>query len=259
MSNEVIAPSRRRLTDLYVTGAEVTLNDGENEEDAVTVWLSKISPIEQRDAADKATAARAKILLVKNTTLHSEERLVYEDQLIDLGLASREEWIEFIALNEIQEAELSNQERISTEGEWAKNDYLDALQKSWNEGLADKYEADENDEEAKKVYDELYRFTQEVITATEDDKLGIFAKYSDDSDEELMRQAVDKVIDAESDFAWMNEFSRWQLYYAVREPNAKKVRYFVDKQEVDALDARIISTLLEKYREITVDPIEGKD
>lgn len=257
--SEVIAPSRRRLTDLYVTGTEVTLNDGDNQDDAVTVWLSKISPIEQRDAADKATAARAKLLLIKNTPLHSAERLVYEDQLLDLGLTRREDWVEFIALNEIQEAELSNQERIASEGEWAKNDYLDALQKAWNDGLGDKYEEDENDEEAKRVYDELMRFTQEVVEATEEDRTNILDKYAADSDDELMKQAVDRIIDAESDFAWMNEFSRWQLFYAVREPNAKKVRYFVEKEEVDALDARIVQTLLEKYREITVDPIEGKD
>lgn len=257
--SEVIAPSRRRLTDLYVTGGEVTLNDGENTDDSVTVWLSKISPVEQRDAADKATSARARILLVKNSPVHSEERLIYEDQLLDLGLTSREQWIEFIALSETQEAELSNQERIASEGEWAKNDYLEALQKAWNEGLAEKYQEDPEDEEAKKVYDELYRYTEEVLKATEEDKITIYEKYAEDTDEDLMQQAVDKIIEAESDFAWMNEFSRWQLYYAVREPNAKKVRYFIDKQEVDALDNRIVTQLLDKYREITVDPIEGKD
>jgi hypothetical protein len=124
--SEVIAPTRRRLTDLYVTGQEVKLNDGTEGEDDIVVWLSKISPIEQRDAADKATGARAKILAVKNTELHSERRLQYEDQVLDLGLISRQDWIDFLSINDLQEAELSNQERIAAEDEWSKNDYLDA-------------------------------------------------------------------------------------------------------------------------------------
>jgi hypothetical protein len=256
--SEVIAPTRRRLTDLYVTGQEVKLNDGTEGEDDIVVWLSKISPIEQRDAADKATGARAKILAVKNTELHSERRLQYEDQVLDLGLIGRQDWIDFLSINDLQEAELSNQERIASEDEWSKNDYLDALQKAWNEGLRETFEKDENDEEAKRVYDELKRFTELVIEATESDKEHIVVKYEGKSDDELLTSVIDKIIEAESDFAWMNEFSRWQLFYAVREPNAHKVRYFVDKGEVDALDIRIINILLDAYREMTVDPQEGK-
>lgn len=257
--SDIIAPNRRRLTDLYVTGVEIRLNDGATEGDDVVVWLSKISPVEQRDAADKATSARAKILSVKNSPLHAEERLQYEDQVLDLGLESREDWIEFIALNDLQEAEFSNQERLSAEGEWAKNDYLDALQKSWNDGLSEAYEADQENEEAKRVFLELTRFSKEVAAATEEDKVDIFAKYDRDSDDKLLTLVIDKVVEAESDFAWMSEFSRWQMFYAVREPNAHKVRYFVEKEEVDSLDTRIINELLTAYREMTVEPVEGKD
>jgi len=93
-SSRVISRSRRRLTDLYLTGKELSLDDGSD--DPIVVYMSKISPIEQRDAADQATKARAEILVIKNSPDQAGERLLYEDQLFDLGLDSRDAWVEFL-------------------------------------------------------------------------------------------------------------------------------------------------------------------
>jgi len=42
---EIIAPKRRRLSDLYVVGREMEFTDGADGEEPVKIWLSKISPI----------------------------------------------------------------------------------------------------------------------------------------------------------------------------------------------------------------------
>lgn len=259
MSNFV--KKRRRLTDLYMVGKELTFSDSldeNNEDDPVTVWINKLSPIEQRDAADQATKARATILTIKNSPSLSADRLMYEDQIYDLGIDTRELQIEFLASEKIQEAEISNEERIASEDEWSKDQYLKSLQESWNDGLLEKWTDDPEDEDAKKVYDELKRFAEQVIEATKDDRENILAEYDHVSDEEIFKDVVDKIIDAEADFAWMNEFAGWQVYYAVREIDDHKTRYFESREEVACLDNRILTEIVRQYREMTVEGVEGK-
>lgn len=260
----VIAPKRRRLTDLYVTGKLVEIDDGSGD-DPIEVWISKISPIEQRDASDAATKARAKILALRNVSKRlgadefSEQLAAYSEQLEDIGVTDRETRIAYLISPKLQEAFVSNQARIASEEEWSKNDYLESLQKLWNDEMKDKFEADEEDEEAKHVYDELMRFTKEVNDALGDDRDTLAMKYEHMSDDELVRLALDRTIEAEADFAWVNDFSRWQVFYATRDPENHHEHYFTDRLEVDSLDPKVLDQLLTEYQKLAVDSIEGKD
>jgi hypothetical protein len=260
-TKEVIAPTRRRLTDLYVVGREVSFEiPGMEDEEPLVVWLSKLSPIQQRDAADSATSARAKLLALKNDPDSNPRQVaVIREQLEDLGVKERDAMIEFLISPKVQEAFAANEARIGSEGKWAKDDYLTSLQKAWNDGLSEKYATNEDDEDAKRVYDELLKFTEEVREATEEDREDIKLEFEHTSDEELAEKCLIRAIDAEADFAWVNEFSRWQIFYAVREPDDHKQQYFVSRSEVDDLDPKILNRLLTEYNEMTVDPTEGKD
>jgi hypothetical protein len=255
---EIIAPKRRRLSDLYIVGREMSFNDGEDEE-PVKIWLSKISPIEQRDAADQATKVRGKILALKHSPDAVNERLLYEDQFNDLGLSSRDEIIAFVAASKIQEAMTSNEHRIAAEDAWTNENYLKSLQDAWNDGLSEAWVKDPDDDpEAARVYAELKRFAEEVDAATADDKANIIAEFDHVSDEELRSRAVDKIIEAEADFAWLNEFSFYQIFYAVREIDDHKKRYFDNVNEVKGIDTSIVTELVSTYREMTVEGVEGK-
>jgi hypothetical protein len=255
---EIIAPKRRRLSDLYVVGKELAFNDGADDE-PIRIWISKISPIEQRDAADQATKVRGKILSIKNAPTASADKILYQDQFNDLGLSSRDEIIGFVAGSKIQQAITSNEHRISSEDPWAKDNYLKSLQDAWNDGLADSWVKDpEGDPEAIRVYEELKRFSEEVEKATEDDKVNILAEYDHVSDDDLINEAVDKIIEAEADYAWLNEFSFYQLFYAVREVDDHKKRYFENVDEVKSIDTSIVGELITVYREMTVEGVEGK-
>lgn len=256
----VIAPKRRRLTDLYVVGKEVEFDDGVEGEEPIKVWISKISPLENRDSADTASSVRAKILSLKNAP-DADQRLlsVYREQLEDLGVQDHDSMVEFLISPKVQEAFLSAEARLAEEEPWSTDDYLKSLQSAWNEGLSEKYALNDEDEEALRVYGELKRFTELVIAEVEEEKENLAAEYENESHDDLYALCLERTIDAEADFAWVNEFSRWQIFYAVRDPDDHKKRYFEFKEEVDALDPQVLNTLLAEYRELTVDPQEGKD
>lgn len=254
--SEVIAPKRRRLADLYMVGKELTFND-DSDNDPITVWLSKISPIEQKDAADQATKARARLLTLKNSPI--EDLIAYEDQMESLELIEKEEMVKFILSSKIEQAKISNEQRIGFEDSWSKDDYLNSLQTAWNDSLRDAWLANPDDEEARRVYDELKRFTDEVQEASKEEIEGIIAEYDHVSYEDAKRDTINKLIEAEADFAWMNEFSYYQVFYSVREIDDHKVRYFESVDEVKCVDNRIIVEIISAYRDMTVEGVEGKD
>lgn len=253
----IIAPPRRRLSDLYVVGKPLVFD--EDSDEPIEVWLSKLSPVQQRDAANNATGARARLLALKNNPESDPQQIaVFREQLEDLGVRDRESMIEFMIVPKVQETRAAAAERIASEGKWGENDYLTSLQEAWNGGLDEKYAADENDEEAKAVYDALFEYTQEVEEAVEEEKENLCLEYEHLSDADLDRQVIERAIDAEADFAWVNEFSRWQIYYAVRLPEDHKSLYFIDREEVDELDAQVTERILQEYNQMTVEPSEGK-
>jgi hypothetical protein len=257
--------NRRRLTDLYMVGQELSFTDDDLEDsEPIVIWLNKISPIQQRDAADNATKVRAGILSIKNAPSASAERLIYEDQIYDLGLDERTLQIEFLATNKLQEAETSNEERLAAEDEWADDQYLRSLQEAWNDGAMEIWTSNPDGEDAEtkeavRIYDELKRFADQVTKASEDDRENILAEYEHYSDEEIFKQTVDRIIESEADFAWMNEFACWQVFYAVRDPEDHSERYFENRDEVGYLDNRILTEIVREYRDMTVEGVEGKD
>jgi len=256
---KVRAPKRRRLTELYVTGKELTLTDDEGYEE--TLWLSKLSPVEQKEAADNATAARARLLsLKKNPESDERQMAVFTEQMSDMGLTIRDNMISYLSAPKLQEAIVSAEARISSEGEWAENDYLTSLQAAWNEELFDRYakDTDTSDAEAQRVHDELQRFTVEVEEAVKEERANIVLEWEHEADEALYKKVLDRIIDTESDFAWVNEFSKWQVYFAVRTPEDHKERYFESREEVDSVQSRVLNEILNAYSAMTVDPTEGK-
>ena len=256
MSNVTSLSRRRRLTDLYIRGKELSLNDNTDEE-PIVVWVSKISPLENRDAAERASQVRATILAAKYLDDHDDGRIQYLDQLSELG--DRDNIINFLILPKLQEAQLSHEAELASEDKWSKDNYYASLLESWNSGMAEKYQENPKDTEAKKVFSELTKFANEVEKRVDADRIDLQSTYDIKSDEEIRREAIDRLIDTESDFAWLAEFRKWQIFFAVREPGSHKDRYFLQKEEVDALDPRILAEIVNTFLEVSVDSLEGKD
>lgn len=258
MSGSVRAPKRRKLSDLYVVGKELTFDDGSGE-DAVSVWVSKISPIEQRNAVDAAAAERARVLLYKKLPEEDPIRLRFQDQLNEMDGFNREVLVGFLISSKLYEAELSAESRLGAEEPWSKDDYLKGLQDLWLNEMQDRYMENEEDEEALRVYTELKKFADEVKEAIAEDESVLRVQYEETSLDELRSKAINQLIETEADFAWMNEFRRQQIFYATRTPEDHKIRYFEDRSEVDEIDDEVFGRLLTEFTSLTVDVLEGKD
>jgi hypothetical protein len=247
---------RRRLTDLYIKGKPLELNDDTEGEESIVVWISKISPLENQESSAKANAVRAAILANKYVDDTDETRRIYLDQISEID--KREDMINFLIAPRLQELEISHQSQLASEDKWAKDNYYESLLESWNSDMRERYEADNKDVEAKKVYTELMKFVKEVEKRVEADKEDLIGEYEIRTDAELRSQTIDRLIEAEADYAWLNEYRKWQVFYATREFTDHKKRYFLMKEEVDSLDPRITGQIISAYLELQVDSLEGK-
>lgn len=259
VATAVRAPKRRRLSDLYVVGKELTFDDGAEGEDPITVWISKISPIEQRNAADEAAAERARVLRTRNLPADSTEKMRMFDQLVEMGGDDRETLVNYLISPKMYEAEQSAEARLAAEDPWSKDDYLQGLQDLWNKEHQERYLKDPEDEDALQTFNELKKFAEEVEEAVADEREALAAGYEGESTEEMQAKAVDLLISTEADFAWMNEFRKWQVFYAVRYDDNHKERYFESREEVDMVDSDVFARLLQEFLDLSVDVTEGKD
>ena len=248
---------RRRLCDLYVTGTEVSVGDGQGED--VRGWGSKIPPMGRRVAVEEAAKPRPTTLASKKLPDDSPDKLRFVDQINDYVGEDRESLITFLMGPRLYELEVSAQERIAAEDKWSEKDYLTGLNQAWRDEMYDRYMADNEDKEAKRVFEELKAFTDEVDESLEEERESLKETFEVFSDEDLSTKALLQLIDTEADFVWMNELRRQELFFAVREPEDHKKRYFENREEVDMIEEEVFTQLLTAYLEVSVDTVEGKD
>ena len=246
---------RRRLEDLYVVGKVVEFNDGAVDDEwnplpPVQVYVRKLNRIENDKALRAANGARS--------ALQARVREEGNDSLAKDY--DRNATIEFLTQDyhvnrlPVVQAELSGDE----DSEWSKDSYYEGLLEAWNAGLNDKYAADPEDEEAKKVFDEIQRFADEVDEKMKDllhDKRNELDSYSDF---DLRAKVTDRLLEMQSMAAWIYEYYRQQVFLAVREPD-KVTPYFENVENVDFLTDEMYDALKNAYDELALPPVEGKD
>ena len=251
---------RRRLSDLYVRGRDVTLNDGAG--DSVTVWLQKLNGVERESCLRRANAAKARFMIdaddESSDTFHATYAQVREmqDREATVGLVISEDLAKY---RQRIEAELS-----SDEDTWGKEGYLQGLIDAWigdddHPGLAATQAEDPDDPEVKRVLTEIERFENEVNGRIASHADSLRKDWVDIPDEPLWRRAAHRVLELRGTDVFNREFERQQIFYAVREPDDRAKRYFGTLQELDDLDEKVLQTLLLQYSRMVVDQIEGKD
>lgn len=257
-SGDVIAPQRRRLTDLYMRGVSHSFADDDPNEEGIEVWVSKLSPLQRKAAGDKANAARALILAVKNEPEDSPVKLEYIEAAASMGYDDRKSKIELLIAPDVQKAIEEAEAEIAASDKWAENDFLVSLQDAWNDGLSSKYLEDPDDVEAKRVFDALREYTVEVEARVDKARESLAAGWKGRHESEIDEKILDRLIDTAADFRWVEEFHRWQIFFAVRLPEDHKEQYFVDKVEVDELDQRVFDELFSVFTDLSVSSLEGK-
>jgi hypothetical protein len=251
---------RRRLGDLYVLGKELVVNDGQGE--SVTVWIHKLNDIDRDAVIRRANAVKARHLIDAG----NEDSEVFQsawgqvreyddrDALVAVVIAD-----EVVKYRRRVEAELGENEET-----WGKDNYLQGLVDAWfgdehNEGLTYTHITHPDDPEVVRVMGELNRFSQEVTKRVTDEADRLEREWAEVPDDKLWNKAAHRLLERRADEVFTKEFERQQMFYAVREPEDHKKRYFGTIDEVDDLPDKIRHQIQWAYNEIIVDPHEAKD
>lgn len=246
-------PKTRSLADLYVRGKLLELDDGGGA--SVTVWLQKLNPIEQEKAVRKSQALRARILAEardEDSELFLAVRAGVEEETTDTLLDE-------LSLNQAVAKHAAVEAEVEARDEWAKDGYIQGLQDAWNDGLRERYAEDPEDLEAKRVFDAMTQFVQDVSDAVEAERKSIRSELKETRNrEQLIRQVINDQIMSRIDIQCLLEFRTSQVWLGTRLPDSHKTLYFNSRAEVDELASETLGALIRGYADLEVDPTEGK-
>lgn len=250
---------RRRLSDLYVIGRPV--NVGADTDEPVEVWLQKINPVQHEDALRRSNAARTRTRTYGKDR-NSDDYLEAVANVKDF--ASREVLIDLAIAEELRLRRSRIEAEISAESEWADDDYLQGLVDAWegsegNPGLKERWVEDPDDPETLRVHTEIERFDERVKALVDVENEALRRDFENIDEAVLLDKAVARVMEQRAVNAFVVEYENWQLYYAVREPEAHATLYFLSIDEVRSLEEQTKEILLINYRELAVEQTEGKD
>jgi len=246
---------RRRLSDLYVVGEEVTFEDPEG--DPIVVWVQKLSPVQHESVLRDSGAARAPILALKRLPVGHDDLDPYESEL--------EESLRQLSVAEILSAKkegtirAAKEDEVAAEDEWDKENYLQSLTDAWQDPLMAEWAKDNEHVEAKRVHDELERFNEQVEKKVKGEMRHVLKDYENMDKEEAHLEALHQIIDFASDVRWMTEYRRQEVYYAVRVSEDKRRElYFDGVEEVGELSTTVFQRLLKTFQNLAVNPLEVK-
>lgn len=245
---------RRRLSDLYVVGKPFKIGDAEG---AIEVWLQKINPLERELAVRAAGAARARTLAFIEDK-DSDEYMAKISDVIDF-YGDRESLVMLAIHKDLIAAKTRIEAETAADERWSKDGFLLGLVDSWQDGMMDRYNADPHDKEAKKVFDLIKKYEDEVSKAVAEEQVRLERDCADYPLAKLREIGAEKLIEAQANNAFIDEFEVQRLLFAVRDPGDHTAYYFVDRGEVRALDERVREALSEAYNALEVDVVEGKD
>ncbi len=256
---------QRHLRDLYVRGKLVTLSDGETVEpvegeepvvdpNAVQVYIKKLNMHESEVALRQANQKRAASIAASKDPEHP----VYKNVAVDVLDMEADDMREFLVSLPLAEKRESIEAELADNPEWKEENFLQGLTDAWNEGLADRYAKDPEDEEAKPVYENLLRFSDEVAEIVEGERTALLRDLADVSDQELRDRTTVQMLKNRADLDWSDAYRKSELLLAIRDPEDHTKKYFDDLEDLDELEKMTLLRLLAEYRAVTVDPKEGK-
>ena len=253
---------KRRLAALYVVGEEVSFDDPDGGK-PITVWLQKLNTVEKDKVVRKANAQRQAVLTLKKRPQSDGDVKPFVDEVVN-NFNERDLMIEFLEAEDINNLRNKKEAEIAASSEWSDESYLEGLVDAWDgqdgeAGLRDVWIHEPDDPEAQRVYNELDRFAKQVEKEMEKPLKRIHDDYLETSDEELSQLLVNKAIEVQADMRWIEVYRRAELVYAVRDPEDHTVRIFDSFEDIGGLQPEVFNDLSAAYRELTVEPAEGKE
>jgi hypothetical protein len=246
---------KRRLTDLWVVGREVVLDDGRG--DPITVWMQKNSATEAVEINRRCDAARARVLTAREDE-DSDEWKAIEASVKEYSNGKKEPVVEFLLTEDRERLRRTHEARIADEDEWTQDNYLQGLRDAWVGGMEKRWLREPDDPEALRVKEALDRYVTQVNEAIDEEVELMRQSMMTNSLNELQTRMMMKLLDMDANQAWVREMWCSQIYYAVRDPENKRERYFESRDEVDLLSAQCFEHLHDAYNNLEVDVMEGK-
>lgn len=302
-------PQRRRtLGELYKIGRPFKIDDGATEwvnvldenqaivRDAngepvlnevplgpVEVWLHKLTDIEMSTVFRNAGAAMSRVIAGRRSRDSDDWHAIRSDVTLTF---SRDECIEQLTDNEMtgKRALLEDKVKGFTHpgpdgedelGEWGKDGYADGLLEAWHKGLKGIHALKPEDPEANRVLSEIERFNAEVDEEWKYEVEQERAVFEARSDEDLIDQLTDLLVDRMGKIAWVDEYNINVLFLATRkcegvDPDNKtkclcrgsnrkhEEFHFGSIEEARGVDKDIRDKMIEAYESFVVDVISGK-
>lgn len=255
---------RPTIADLKKTGRPLTLT-GEN--GSMDVWIQKLGPDDIDAIVTKARAARV-VADRKYQDRESEEYLAVLEGFIGW---EPETLIEFLVNNHKAselEDKVAAEVAYSHDSEWfdekAGTSIIDDLRAAWigdddTPGLKLAYARDPEDPDALRVFSEMQRFIElvDIQIEQEADQYREFVKVL--PLDELRNEVAKVYIEIELDQVYRHALEYAQIWRCTRQPDDPDEFHFNTYAEVRRVDEDHRNQILEAYRSIAVDVIEGKE
>lgn len=246
---------KRHLRDLYVRGTLHTMNDNTPNEEAVTVFLKKLNLAENEKAIRKANAARA----VEMAAAEDPQSEIYLAVLGDAMDTPRENLVEHLISEPLSKKREAIELEIGAKDEWSKENYLQGLNDAWLDGMRERFHTDPDDKEARATFEAMKRFSDEVDVLVEGEAKALRRDYEHTPEEELREKAIKSLLKQRADIIWVDTYRKAELLMATRDEDNHRELYFEEVTDLDELETPTLLNLLKAYREMLVEPQEGKD
>lgn len=242
---------REKIEQLYQTSKRVDLKRGGQ------VWLRKMTVIQDREATRESLKVRANYEIIKKADKLDPDRLGIREIVETLGDAR--DLATFILGDEHAKLEASVRSKMSYEDKWSKNNYLDTLQEAWLGGMKDRFDRDADDQEARKIFEVLLEFEQEVAEQLLIEFSDLVEAKLDLPEETLIEECVDRLLDFQAIYAQAEEFNYWKIYFAAFNDAEFKTKLWDTIDAVKNAPGDLIKELIEEYEDMSVGVVGGKD
>lgn len=247
---------RRRLTDLYSRGRVFSVLDEDGNE-ALQVYVRKMTPADAEVAYLKASAKRASVLALSKEDEPSDTIVTLQSQLEQL---TKENLVEWKVAQGLVERRPEVETRVAFEEEWAKDNYLFSLQERTTQAdYQAKVEELPDDPEVVRISGEIGRYTERVEQEMKTVETDLRFEFDQQPESQLRKAIQDTMVEAQADASWLNEFQKCQVWKCIFDADDKRDPYFATREEVDQVQIEVLGQLADFIDKVHVSDQEGKD
>jgi hypothetical protein len=265
--------ARRKLSDLYRKGVEVrfgpdggriaangsgrfTDSDGHPDppgEDEVAMWVQPPSPLQREEALREAQAARARALIKVKREQESGEHLTVMAFLADM---SDETLLDYVVISEQESRRNEATRDVLGREEWKDiESYRDAM-RQFEEMSAEQLENNEEYQAMLELDEKFGRQVQErekELSEAARESMRMYGRA------DLEKKAMEKRSEIVGSQAFMKEYERQMMFYAVRDIEDNNELFFESAEELAGQDDQIREVIGDAISPFIADGGEAKN